>query len=74
MTDYDTTDVNLLAAEVTDRARQVLGPNAECYSCDAATEIIESLGVFSLAGIGLDACTTDDIIRRHSSVPRDEEV
>lgn len=73
MTDYDTTDVNLLAAEVTARAQQILGPDAECYACDAATEIIESLGVFSLAGLGLDACATDDIIRRHSTVPVDDE-
>lgn len=73
MTDYDTTDVNILAAQVTARAQQILGSNAECYSCDAAKEIIESLGVFSLAGLGLDACATDDIIRRHSTVPGDDE-
>lgn len=73
MTDYDTTDVNLLSAEVTVRARQLLGADAECYACDAATEIIESLGVFSLAGLGLDACVTDEVIRRHSSVPRADE-
>lgn len=73
MTDYDLTDVNILADQVTVRSRQLLGPDAEVYACDAATEIIESLGVFSLAGLGLDACATDDVIRRHSSVPRDDE-
>lgn len=73
MTDFDTTDVNILAEQVTVRARQLLGPDAEVYACDAATEIITELGVFSLARIGLDACATDDIIRRHASVPEHDD-
>lgn len=73
MTDYDNTDMNLLAAQVTDRAKQLLGPDVECYSCDAATEIIEELGVFNIAGIGFDACATDEIIRGHSCVPEHDE-